>query len=248
MTSVIDSGPGESGHRSVTEHATQHSFTQPRAQSGQDAPGHSTHAAIDEQTVGSNALGHEAVQQHSPQSLDLPQLVSLTQALERVEDAVRTRLAEADRSGKVIDWLESEARRLKHREDEKRLEPIIRAIISLFDDIARVASEADARQRSAGYAEHGLVQTIVVFKRQVLELLNRAGVTEFTPEPGDKFDAKRQEVISTVETTTQEKHLIVDSVLRLGFEFAGRVVRPAAVQVFKYSADSPLQPTRPKEA
>jgi molecular chaperone GrpE (heat shock protein) len=176
----------------------------------------------------------------SPQSAGNGPLVLLAQALERLEDAVRTRLAEADRSGSVIDRLEAEVRRLRQRDDERRLEPVIKGIISLFDQVAQIASSVRSRRDELRDAERGLAGTILALEQQVLELLQGLGATAYAPEPASPFDGKRQEVLSTVATEDPEQHLRIESVLRRGFEFAGRVCRPAAVQVFTLGV--PTQP------
>jgi molecular chaperone GrpE len=167
---------------------------------------------------------------------DLEQgLLAVAETLSRLEEALRMRSTEADLAGRVIDRLESDLRRLKQREDERRLEPAIQGVIALFDQVAVVSSDIRTREEDPTGAERGLARAILALEEQILELLVRLGATVVVPEAATPFDGRRQEVTSTVETADAEKQLTVASVRRPGFEFAGRVLRPAAVQVFRVS-------------
>lgn len=163
-------------------------------------------------------------------------LVSLSEGLARVEEAVRTRLADGDRAERVIDRLEAEVKRLRQREEERRMESAVQRVIGLFDQVAAVAAGVRAREDEMAGPERELGKSIVALEQQMLELLDRLGAKTLVPAVASPFDAERQEAISTLETRDAEKHLTVASVRRPGFEFAGRVCRPAAVQVFRRNA------------
>jgi molecular chaperone GrpE (heat shock protein) len=159
-----------------------------------------------------------------------------------LEDAVRTRLADADRAGAVIERLEAEVRRLKRREDERRLEPAVKGVISLFDRIGLVLSSRRDREREMSGPERELTRALTALETQALELIEGLGATALVPQASTPFDGQRQEVLGTVETPDPDKHMTVADVRRPGFEFAGRVCRPAAVYVFKHANDLRSQP------
>jgi molecular chaperone GrpE (heat shock protein) len=176
---------------------------------------------------------------------DDPRVTVLLQAVAHLEAAVLTRLEETDRSAGIIDRLEEEVRRLKYREEEKRLEPIIKSLISVHDDLAQVAGRVRGRLPDLPEQERDLAQSLLVLEKQVLEVLHRGGASEFTPELGGRFDPKRHEALGVVETPHPAEHLGIASVLTLGFEFADRVLRPAGVQVFKHTPNA--RPEEPRK-
>jgi molecular chaperone GrpE (heat shock protein) len=168
----------------------------------------------------------------------------MASALDDLREEVRSGFAEGDRRSDIIDHLRSDIRALRNREDERRLEPVIRGLISIFDDAAIVAREVRPRERDLTGGELALARALFGMEKQVLELLNRSGAVDFTPEVGAALDGKRQQVAAAVSTENQEKHLTIESVLRPGFEFVGHCLRPASVRVFKYSVQNPIDPER----
>lgn len=169
------------------------------------------------------------------QSTVAEQLVSLAEAVERLETAVQTRLLEAGRSDTFIDRLEAEVKRLKQREDERRLEPAVKGVIALFDQVGAIVADATSREQEMSNAERELARMISALQKQMLELLNRLGATERVPAPASRLDAQWQEVVSTIETSDAGKQLTIAGVSRPAFEFAGRLCRPASVHVFRHT-------------
>jgi molecular chaperone GrpE (heat shock protein) len=154
-------------------------------------------------------------------------------SIDALREDVREALVRADRSGEIIGRLEDENRRLKAREAERRQEPLINAVIALFDDLRAVTEHAQSSSDDVD-AIPEWVQSMAVFQRQALEMLRRSNVEAVEPGIAGLLDAERQEVWATVATDTPERDMHVAEVIRLGFEFAGRLLRPAAVKVFCY--------------
>lgn len=173
--------------------------------------------------------------------IDIRQFEQITGALKCIEETIQSRFQESDRLGRIIDRLEEDLRNLKQREKDRRLESVLKGVIILYDDIAGIASNVRVRHESSADVDMKLTQTILVLEKQILELLARNGATNYMAEVGSDFDAKRQEILGTEATTEQELHLKVESAQKLGFEFAGRVLRPASVRVYKYKAQPSSQ-------
>ena len=163
-----------------------------------------------------------------------PNLAGLQTALGVLRDELRTGLAHADRSRDIIVRLEAENRALKTRESERKQEPLIKGVISLFDDL-RSVTRAHA-QPAAGGTEAPLLSSLQVFERQALEILRRSDVEPFEPHLADRFDASRQEAWEAITTDSPADDMHIAEVIRLGFEFGGRIIRPAAVKVYRCQA------------
>jgi molecular chaperone GrpE (heat shock protein) len=169
-----------------------------------------------------------------PRSAVDARLEGLQTALGVLRDELRTGLAHADRSRDIIVRLEAENRALKTRESERKQEPLIKGVISLFDDL-RSVTRAHA-QPAAGGAEVPLLSSLQVFEQQALELLRRSDVEPFEPHLADRFDASRQEAWEAITTNSPAEDMHIAEVIRLGFEFGGRIIRPAAVKVYRCQA------------
>ena len=158
---------------------------------------------------------------------------ALESSIDSLREEVRTALSRTDRSREVIGRLEDENRRLRAREAERRQEPLINGVVTLFDDMRSVTEHERAR---AAHNEPvpAWVQVVLVFQQQVLEVLRRNDVEAVEPVVAQPVDPERHEVWEAVETDLPDRDMQVAEVIRLGFEFAGRVLRPAAVKVHRF--------------
>jgi molecular chaperone GrpE (heat shock protein) len=158
---------------------------------------------------------------------------AVASSIAALREDVRRALARTDRSDEIILRLEDENRRLKAREAERRQEPLINGVMALFDDLRAVTEHARSSSDDVD-AIPEWVQSMAVFQRQALEVLRRSNVDAVEPGIAAPFDAERHEVWATVATDTPERDMHVAEIIRLGFEFGGRLLRPAAVKVYRY--------------
>jgi molecular chaperone GrpE (heat shock protein) len=158
---------------------------------------------------------------------------ALASSVDALREEVRAALSRAERSSELIGRLEEDNRRLRAREVERRQEPLIRGLITLFDDL-RSTTEHEHAMSVDGERFGRRVSEMQVFQRQVLEVLRRNDVETVEPAVAGPFDAERHEVWDVVETDLADRDMCVAEVIRLGFEFAGRVLRPAAVKVYRF--------------
>ncbi len=153
-------------------------------------------------------------------------------AIQRLETVFEQRFAAADRSAMVIERLDGDLRRLKQREDDRRLEPTILAVAALIDGLDAIV--ADASREETGEAKGLVVKRLGVLRGQMAEALRRQNAEEFAPAVGETFDASRQEPVGTTAAERPENDLKIASVRRTGVLFGGRVIRPASVIIEKY--------------
>lgn len=144
--------------------------------------------------------------------------------LERIEES--TTLIARDRT--LIDRLHAEVQVLRRGELLEAQSPLVRDVIRLTDDIERlrVVSAAD--------------DDLDLIGRRVVEILARAGVVPYAPEPGQPFDASLHNGVRRVPVQDEALSRTVAAVLKPGFRNQdGRVVRPADVEVHHYDARAP---------
>ena len=172
------------------------------------------------------------------------EIAVLAQALARIETSLAQRLAAADRNAAVIDRLHQEVQDFRQRRDARRIEPILRGLIHLRDDIQAMTEAVRRPERPA--TPEDLAHILGNFRLQVEEILYREGAEAFRPEVGDDFEAKRHQVIAMVPCEDAARNHTLSAVRQPGFTYDGRVLRPALVDVAKHVP--PAEATDPPPA
>ena len=92
----------------------------------------------------------------------------------------------------------------------------------------------DALDGALGHAKEnnnseGLVKGVEMTVKQIDELLKREGLKEIAAE-GEHFDPFRHEVVAKEAAEDQPEDTVIE-VLRKGYQFRGKVIRPAMVKI-----------------
>jgi len=106
-----------------------------------------------------------------------------------------------------------------------------RATYQLQNLYVRLLEVADNLQRALSFASEDdpLAPGVRATLRQLLDVLQRAGVVPIDVEPGAPFDPRTHEAVETREGDVPEP--VVASVSQPGYLFEGQVLRPARVVV-----------------
>ena len=111
------------------------------------------------------------------------------------------------------------------------LQPVLMDLIGIHDEMVKVASDTALQDtNSPGVITAGMTFLL----ESVEEILLRNGVTSFTCE-GDNVDRSRQKVIQVVPTSRMDLDRRVARRVRLGFELAGKVLRPEWIVAYRYA-------------
>lgn len=129
---------------------------------------------------------------------------------------------------RIIDRLHEENQQLRSGQIEQIIEPLIRDLVRLFDDLQHtIRTRVDA-----GDAE-GL-KDIEFFRETVSDILFRYGIDRYE-EPQDLlFDPTVHRPLAAVPTNDPEQHRKIARVVRSGFRTEKRIVRMLEVDVFRY--------------
>jgi molecular chaperone GrpE len=103
-------------------------------------------------------------------------------------------------------------------------EQTVRALLPILDDFERALKAA-----AAGGASDEFVRGIELIYNRLLDTLKKQGLAPITAT-GEKFDPHQHEAIGRVESDEHEDHTVVQEFQR-GYNFKGRLLRPAMVQV-----------------
>jgi len=141
---------------------------------------------------------------------------------------------------------------------EAVLRPVIRDLISVFDDLgdthrqlAATISSLQSTDLKAGVkllAENvsNTATNIDHNLHFILEVLERLDVTQMPTQAG-KLDKRNQKAVAVETTDDQNEDLDVVRIVRRGFRWRDRVVRPEEVVIKKWKTPSP-PPSLPDEA
>jgi len=163
----------------------------------------------------------------SPTNADLKDETSEASAPAEL-DELRAQLAEKqDRLLRAL----AEADNIRRRAQRDREEYVRYASESLLRDLVPVLDNFDralAAARQDGAAA-GLREGVELIQRELLKVLERAGVTRYSAL-GSAFDPTRHEAVARVVDPRVAPHTVVDETLP-GYMLHQRVLRPAMVSV-----------------
>ena len=102
---------------------------------------------------------------------------------------------------------------------------VVANILDALDDLGRVAHLDPDRTTT-----RDLAVGVELVERKLLKELEGAGL-ERVGTPGEPFDPKQHEAVSTVPAASPDQDHLVAAVFQAGYRFAGALLRPARVQV-----------------
>lgn len=106
----------------------------------------------------------------------------------------------------------------------------------MVEDLMPVMDSLDAALGAGGSDLVALRAGVDLTRKQLQSAFARAGVSELTPAPGQRFDPHRQQAMAALESD-QEPNTVLE-VLQKGYTLHDRVVRPALVTVAKARAEN----------
>lgn len=132
---------------------------------------------------------------------------------------------------------EQTARLLQHDLERHALEPAVRAVVVLAEELFRL--DHLARKLCQGHGVNGELQTVahelhisVGLAHDKLAFLD---IERIEPAPVDKLDPHRHSICDHADTTDQSLHGRIRGVITPGVFYRGKVLRQARVSVFRYT-------------
>ena len=171
----------------------------------------------DDQDVTTPAPSEASASQPTDGASPTTEVDDLRRQLDEKQDRLLRALADAENIRR---------RAQREREDYVRYatESLVRDLVPVLDNFDRAIAAA----RAAGSAP-GLVEGVELIQRELLRVLERAGVVRYSAV-GEPFDPTRHEAISRIVSTTAEPDTVVAETAP-GYMLHGRVLRAALVAV-----------------
>ncbi len=118
------------------------------------------------------------------------------------------------------------------------------SLITVVEDLERAiehahliaAGTSQASQQSAENAVEPLLKGVEMTLNRIKELMRSEGIEEMNVKKGDKFDPFRHEVVAREESDEPEGTIL--EVLRKGYVYKGKILRPAAVKTAAKKSDA----------
>jgi molecular chaperone GrpE len=148
-------------------------------------------------------------------------------AVEEVEELRRQLDEKQDRLLRALAEVDNVKRRTQRERDEYvryANESLIRDLLPVLDNFDRALEAARATREAAK-----VVEGITLIQRELLRVLERAGVTRYSAL-GERFDPNRHEATGRMVSVDQPPDTIVAE-MAPGYLLNGRMLRPAQVVV-----------------
>jgi molecular chaperone GrpE len=104
---------------------------------------------------------------------------------------------------------------------------------SFAEGLLPVVDSLEAALRSGHLA--GDISGVELTLKQLRSALEKSGIREIDPKPGERFDPHRHQAMAAVEAEADPNSIV--AVMQKGYSLHDRVLRPALVTVAKNKSD-----------
>jgi molecular chaperone GrpE len=139
----------------------------------------------------------------------------------------------------VIENLHAHNEELRRATLERVQEPVFRDVIKVLGDYRRLGSAWAARPSATPADVEALC---VAVTEDLAAVLERYGVEEVRPEPGEPFDHREHRVAATSPTGDAGRDGIIADIRAAGYRLGGRVLRYPEVVVHRHVAQGESSP------
>lgn len=140
------------------------------------------------------------------------------------DDALKTQIKEFEDNWKraVADYQNLKKRCEREKEDFAKYanQRLLEALLPIADTLEQAEKQFEN------------IEEIKLIARQVDNLLKKEGVLKIETKEGDEFNPSIMETIETLETKEENNKNKIAKILRPGFLYKERVLRPTEVKVY----------------
>lgn len=149
----------------------------------------------------------------------------LTGLVMNLKQQFSDRLSRDETKEKAFEYLYSELETVKQDSSFERFKPLYLDLILLFDRLDRVCWERQSAEDLSSF--------LPTLREELLEVLYRQGI-ELVVTEEQMFDPTKQKAIGTEKTEVKEENNTLAAIVRRGFRYQNRPIRPEEVIVKKY--------------
>ncbi|GJQ50024.1 MAG: nucleotide exchange factor GrpE [Planctomycetia bacterium] len=191
-----------------------------------------------EDTENGNPMKQQGEMKHSgekgtEQTTITEMLASHNTLLKELKSLIETRLSYDETKEKTIEKLHEELKLYRDNFISQSQKPIFIDLIMLYDDFMQVLSVFDEKQDMTKEEIAAMRHNLHTIKEGLLEILYRREVTLYHKHP-DFLDYKLHKTIGTVPTSIESENNQVAKIVKPGFCWNGKTLRPEEVIIKKY--------------
>lgn len=177
---------------------------------------------------------------HSEESLTNPEaedqflnkLNKLEAQLESLNHIFEQRLAYDKEKEKAFDLLYNELQSLKENSAFDTVKSLYLDLILLLDRVENIKESVN--DDKIENRSDSIKNILISVSEEVLEILLRQQIEVIETVPGTPFNPSYQKAIQTQKTDVESENNKVFSIVRRGFHYGNRILRPEEVIVSKY--------------
>ena len=150
--------------------------------------------------------------------------------LQEIKGIIQNRLEYDAVKEKAIDKLNDELHFYRDNFVFQSQKGLFVDLMLLYDSLERILNETGSND---DFSKERLIERLEVFKEEFLEVLYRKDITPFDEHP-EYLDFKLHKTIKTVTTDEEGENIKVDKIVKRGFFWSDKVLRPEEVIIKKY--------------
>ena len=178
-----------------------------------------------------------AEKESSPEDDTKAILTTILTKIEEIQDTFIRKIERDTHKEQVFDNMHKQLVGFQNEVYEKPVNSLALDLIQIIDYIKKdYAFYSDGEITEERYKK--LLKCILSIAQELEDALYRHEIEPYNI-PGDMVDAKRQKIISVVETDDQGLMGKIAERLAAGYEKNGKVLRPERIKAYKYSAPNP---------
>lgn len=191
-----------------------------------------------EDTENGNPMKQQGEMKHSgekgtEQTTITEMLASHNTLLKELKSLIETRLSYDETKEKTIEKLHEELKLYRDNFISQSQKPIFIDLIMLYDDFMQVLSVFEEKQDMTKDDIAAMRHNLHTIKEGLLEILYSREVTLYHKHP-DFLDYKLHKTIGTVPTSIESENNQVAKIVKPGFCWNGKTLRPEEVIIKKY--------------
>lgn len=159
-----------------------------------------------------------------PANQPAPPWVALQASVQSLSEMFESRLRRDKTKDEAFDRLYAELDAFRRAESVQQLKPFYLDLILLYDRIEQICS---------AQTDHAIANLLGTIRDELLEVLYRRDVAPIY-HASITFDSSVQQAIGTEFVASPEDNNVVARVIRRGFQYGERVLRPEEVIVKRY--------------
>lgn len=153
--------------------------------------------------------------------------------LQEIRALIQDRLSYDAAKEKAIDKLSDEVKFYRDNFLFQSQKPIFINLIMLYDSLERIVNSFSAEKDLSREQVLTLSNNLGNLKEELLEILYRSDIVPFE-EHHEFLDYKLHKTVKTVPTSVENENNMIDKVIKIGFRYNDKVLRPEEVIIKKF--------------